>query len=518
MVHHEPTRVFEFIRSSLGSGGHVVDIGAMLEESAELFRSAGWTYVALTDQKTTLLDLTRRGFQAEYLDADERAPDTLTKLVDGLAVSGFIISGRSDRNMITAITAASGPATMVVSIETTDPSPAGAAAPWLSLSGWQRFDRTDKPAADPTPLASWTGSAHLLNQYLTHITELTHQSGISAADMTVWIREGTESEKATLIALSVIMRTRGTRNELLDEALLSLAGQDREDFEVLLLVHNPDPVAIDGVRKVVATYAPEFIERVQVIPVIGGGRSRPLNEGLSVARGVLIAFLDDDDVAMSDWVDVFVKASVEYPGTVIRTVAADQEVERLGHSYRLISGPKVLPERLGFHMIRHLESNRTPICSFAVPSAAIDTFHLRFNDLLPVLEDWDFLIRVATLCGVTAVDQVTSIYRRWHETESSWNTVHRDDWASTHQHITAELDRAPLLLPEGSAGVVAEFVRKLSQRSTELKNVRGESARRIASLEKQLAAARRRISSMENSRSWRLTRPLRSIRGSMKRN
>ena len=82
--------------------------------------------------------------------------------------------------------------------------------------------------------------------------------------------------------VSVLMRTQGTRPATLQEALLSLAAQTDQDFEVLVLAHNvpretADPSPLPGrcVRRA------DFGSRVSVIPVDGGGRTRPLTVGSS---------------------------------------------------------------------------------------------------------------------------------------------------------------------------------------------------------------------------------------------
>ena len=83
--------------------------------------------------------------------------------------------------------------------------------------------------------------------------------------------------------LSVLMRTQGTRPATLQEALLSLAAQTVQDFEVLLLAHNVPRESLTHLRYLADVFGEDFGRRVTVIPVDGGGRTRPLTVGVERA-------------------------------------------------------------------------------------------------------------------------------------------------------------------------------------------------------------------------------------------
>lgn len=273
------------------------------------------------------------------------------------------------------------------------------------------------------------------------------------------------------------------------------------------MVHSLDETVEDNVRETVGVFSPTFSNRVQVVGVQGGDRARPLNEALRIANGRYVAFLDDDDLVTSDWIETFVKGSTDEPGTIIRSVTADQTVKRRSQApgYEVMSGPVVEPARIEFNMIRHLETNRTPICSFAVPREAIESYGIRFDESLLVLEDWHFLIRCALVCGVSDTHTVTSIYRRWDDQEASWNSIDRDVWARTRLAIQHELDADPVLLPAGSVSSISKLIEAAFRPPTPKRSVQEKK------LTKELAVANRRIKALESSTSWKLTRPLRAI-------
>ena len=70
-----------------------------------------------------------------------------------------------------------------------------------------------------------------------------------------------------------------------------------------------------------------------------------------------------------------------------------------------------------------------------MPSRLINDVGLRFDELLPVLEDWEFLMRCVAFAPVKDTRKVTSIYQVWRTGESS-STLHGVDlW-----HATAAFD------------------------------------------------------------------------------
>jgi SAM-dependent methyltransferase len=289
---------------------------------------------------------------------------------------------------------------------------------------------------------------------------------------------------------SVLARTQGRRPANLQEALTCLAAQTFTDFEVVLLVHNADDAAHAEIGDVVASFAAPFAERVRVGPVRGGGRARPLNVGLDRARGRYVAFLDDDDLVTADWLAAFEAGAQAAPGRLVRSVATVRSVElptRAGSKapYVTTGPPRVLyPAR--FDALAHYHTNRTPICAFAVPRALVRHCRLAFSEDLPVLEDWHFLLRAASLAGVHDTEQATSVYQWWVNEGSTGREHDEAAWLATRDVVLSDLDRYPILLPPGSASRIEAIV--------------GQEA---------AAAA---LARMERSVSWRITRPLRATK------
>lgn len=316
-------------------------------------------------------------------------------------------------------------------------------------------------------------------------------------------------EPAGRAFLSVIMRTEGTRGDYLREALTCLAAQSCDDFTVKLLVHTANAELVEAVVSLVGEFDDRFAARCHVKQIIGGQRARPLNQGLEMVDSAYVAFLDDDDLVTADWVDAFRAGARTSMGQVVRSVTVDQQVQRSSDpnglaSYLVHTGMHAKHSQT-FDMVQHFYANQTPICSFAVPAAVIECFGLRFDEGLPVIEDWEFLLRACQIAGVHDTRKVTSIYRRWASEEGSSHKVDQKVWEGTRTGILYRFDQAPLLLPAGSASRISnlyETTLRLEQARLDTLDLAKERMEVIEEL-------RDEIRGIQSSLSWRVTFPVR---------
>jgi SAM-dependent methyltransferase/GT2 family glycosyltransferase len=332
---------------------------------------------------------------------------------------------------------------------------------------------------------------------------------------------------ASQTPLAVVVRTQGKRSSRLRDALTCLAAQTTDGFEVLLMVHSDDeePV-LREVRDLVSDFNPVFSLRVRVVHVSGGRRARPLNAALDRIKAEYVAFLDDDDLVMADWVESFVEEATG-DGAIIRSSVAVREVSKPEedshcHPYVVHSSLQFRYE-LDFDLLRHFWQNETPICTFAVPRSLIETVGLRFDEDLPVLEDWDFLMRAAAFTSVRDTHKVTSLYQMWRSGESSASLHDVELWQGTQRVLQDRMSLRPLVLPVGSADRLAKMCEQLAEYAVaraqleaarqEVVALRGEAQRdkQIIAEAAAVAAELRRVQNAYQvtikSRRWRVLGP-----------
>ena len=337
---------------------------------------------------------------------------------------------------------------------------------------------------------------------------------------------GDQSE-VELNSLAVVVRTQGKRASRLRDALTCLAAQTTDSFEVLLMVHCDDeePV-LSEVKDLVADFSPIFSSRVKVVHVSGGRRARPLNAALMRFKAEYVAFLDDDDLVMADWVESFLDATTG-DGAIIRSSVAVREVSKPEedshcHPY-VVHSSLQFRYKLDFDLLRHFWQNETPICTFAVPRSLIETVGLRFDEDLPVLEDWDFLMRAVAFASVRDTHKVTSLYQMWRSGESSASLHDVDLWQATQRVLQDRMSLRPLVLPVGSADRLAKMCEQLAEHvavRAQLEDSRQEAAtlRSEAQRDKQIVAeaavVARELQRVQeayrvtiNSRRWRVLGP-----------
>lgn len=248
--------------------------------------------------------------------------------------------------------------------------------------------------------------------------------------------------------LSILMRTQGKRYEMLKEALLSLEAQTNQDFEVILVVHKPTDEDNRATVALLDALTPTFKSRVRHYRLDSGTRSAPLNLALSHAKGRYIAMLDDDDLVLENWVEVFCEGANKHDGAVIRCYGLTQFWSCYKEGERVVlqsDEAPVLTYCSPFRMDEHLIDNHTPISCVAIPRVCHAVFGIGFDEKLSTAEDWDFLMQCATLCGVVDTGEITFLYRLWKNSETS-HTVHREkEWLENRDYIAQKLSRLPYI-------------------------------------------------------------------------
>lgn len=299
--------------------------------------------------------------------------------------------------------------------------------------------------------------------------------------------------------LSVVIRTQGKRIECLKDALLCLTAQSDQDFEVILVQHGPK--LSKAVQEVVDLQPETFKNKLHTVAVSGGKRAVPLNAGVKKALGAYVAFFDDDDLLFANWVEEFKKQSKSTPGHVLRSQVATLQVQaeewRLSGTMglRTTGWPHAEYAKL-FSRVDHLLVNHSPFMGLAFPRALFTNLGLSFDESLSVCEDWDFLLRSSSILPVSDVNYLTALYRRWQGQETSYTIHDEKEWRESERSVISKLIHSDVVL----RGTDIVRVRELLETEQQLRQLH-----RLLHVEQTFLL-------MQQSISWKITSPLRSIR------
>lgn len=327
--------------------------------------------------------------------------------------------------------------------------------------------------------------------------------------------------------LTVVTRTQGRRPVPLGDVLTALAAQSCNDFELLIVGHRLAPEMRALVQRMVDAVPQGLRSRISLLTVDRGNRTAPLNDGFAAARGEYVAILDDDDLPMAHWVETFLALARQQPGKVLRAVAIKQEfdnVRSVGSEWeapRAISSfNKEYPSQ--FDWFEHLRMNQTPPIALAFPRKAFAELGIHFDETLTTTEDWDFLMRTANACGVASTAEITAIYRWWTGPESSRSIHPQEEWVQNHTRILGKMDAEPLRLPAGAARQLRELLDRVDKLTAVALDMKARLARHgefvdpneLRSVD---TSARAELLALLQSRSWRVTAPLRLVRRLLRR-
>lgn len=260
-------------------------------------------------------------------------------------------------------------------------------------------------------------------------------------------------------AIAVIMRTQGKRMDALEEALLCLTAQTSRDFMVILLMHNADEEARERVSHLVENQPRWLKDRIELVAVDGGGRSRPLNVALSIVESPYAVILDDDDLVFDNWIESFLSELRDHYGSIILSGVYTQEWTSTeagtSASLRAVSSPHAT-YTFEFDPFVQVSTNRCPTMAWAFPTFVCRDLGFRFDESLTTTEDWDYLMRISYVCGVTNSGCNTAIYRLWKDAENSHQLHDEGEWEMNRTRILDKMSDIPLLLPEGTSSLIEQ--------------------------------------------------------------
>ncbi|NNN20689.1 MAG: glycosyltransferase family 2 protein [Acidimicrobiales bacterium] len=210
--------------------------------------------------------------------------------------------------------------------------------------------------------------------------------------------------------ITVVTRTQPGRESFLDAALFSLSSQLLVPEEVLVVAHVTSSGPFVELENLVSAYKPHF-NSIQLLThsFEGDGRTVSLNMGLDKATGKYLSFLDDDDVFYEHHFSSLVQALEKNDNAWVYSNVVRAGYGPDGNSYSLRERSQPF-KRSGYSFLDHLYENFIPIHSFILDRDKCP-FEARFNENLVRVEDYEFLLRLASKSPPIYLDETTAEYR-----------------------------------------------------------------------------------------------------------
>ncbi len=338
--------------------------------------------------------------------------------------------------------------------------------------------------------------------------------------------------------VSLITRT-FNRADLLFEAYQSIAAQTYTHIEWIIVNdggEQPDQTQL---------LAAGAISHIQIVHLADNqGRSAAAQAGLDAATGEFVGFLDDDDLLYPNHVTLLVTALQADP--TIALAYAGVHVQHYDDAKRLLR-QDTLSEP--YYANRLFIQNYIP--NFALLFRARLKSSIHFDKTLTVYEDWDFLLQLSQLTPFSSLKEITGIYRNFGGsglTETS-ATTHRQsrqylyqkwlpyypldgimDYAiSTNNPWTqAAVSHAQALLESNHSmqlqtitdaydeqskqiGLLNQHIEQQKGLITQQSEALSQQNQDLSHTHFQLAQLQTQLQATLNSRSWRITAPLRCV-------
>ncbi|HMB55943.1 MAG TPA: glycosyltransferase family A protein [Arenimonas sp.] len=202
--------------------------------------------------------------------------------------------------------------------------------------------------------------------------------------------------------LSVVVRSASiARLPMLDEALFSLACQHWKKLDVVLALQAPSAEFLAAAQATLARqpWRDGVSHQVLAVPAAPGfdARARLLSEGAKAARGEFLAFLDDDDIVYQRGYERLIARLRARPDAVLAVGGTRLAFLDALDDYYFIRRKQDGFFAWGSRRFDLFRDNFIPIHSYVLARARLPADVLRFSDEHVPLEDYEFLLRAATI-------------------------------------------------------------------------------------------------------------------------
>lgn len=233
---------------------------------------------------------------------------------------------------------------------------------------------------------------------------------------------------------SVIIPT-FNRPEKLKRAINSVLAQTFKDFEIIVVNDGGKDVS-----DIIKSFSSPIIRYFSHNKNFGIAKAR--NTGIANSNGNYIALLDDDDVYFPEHLSVL-QHSILQGNKVVYTDA--QRATYLIADNKQILQSRTLPYSIDYDRNKLLIANISPTNTFAFEKNLAVKIGL-FNETFPVLEDWEFFLRLSSVTPFHHIAKVT-VCVEWLLNSNNLTSARKDDFKKyrslIYNHYREELDNIP---------------------------------------------------------------------------
>ena len=203
--------------------------------------------------------------------------------------------------------------------------------------------------------------------------------------------------------VSIIVRTCG-KPDVLKNALLSIRSQTYPNIEVII-VEDGENISEHFLKS-------DFSDLNYVYHATGKrlGRTRAGNIGLSLATGVYLNFLDEDDILLENHVKLLVDTITDCSAQAAYAIAEEHQIKvKSLQPYSFQVKRKLVRYSYPFNRLLLCYMNLFPIQSVLFSRTLYEQYG-GFDENLDVLEDWDLWLRYALHTDFVHTPTISSIY------------------------------------------------------------------------------------------------------------
>jgi LmbE family N-acetylglucosaminyl deacetylase len=304
------------------------------------------------------------------------------------------------------------------------------------------------------------------------------KGALAALPQWPWVRErlALANDPAQLPLVSVLVRSMD--RACLPEALASVALQTHANLELVVVnasggPHRPLdflpptlPWRLVSPAQTPPQTPPPFAPTAQTT---GGpcGRAQAANLALAAAQGEYALFLDDDDLLEPQHLERLIAALQAHPQAVGAYAGVRVETQ---------DGAHLRDYDLPWSRQRLQGVNFLPIHAVLFRMDSVHQRGLRFDEQLPVLEDWDFWLQLTEAADLVHCPGVSAVYRQGLGQSALGDTQHPHHWRLWHRRLLQQ--RVQALAPDALTDMLAWHAVELdrtqadaAQRAEELRAV-----------------------------------------------